>query len=127
AVLLAITDQRCDAAADIVDRRVAGELHAAGLGVDLDLAYGATVWEHRIVHLIVGHNGNAVLELPRKLVARGLLGELEKIERAVGLARAESAVAEFNMLPHTSQDRGSDFLALRNEVGQRLRAQRCGI
>src|SRR5215831_9944127 len=98
AVGLAMNDQRIDAAADIVDRRIAGEHHRAGGGVDLDLADGASIGKHRIVHLVVGDHRDAVLELARKRVSRRLLGKLEKVEGAVGLARAESAVVEFDLV-----------------------------
>src|SRR5438477_352140 len=73
---------------------------------------------------LVGESTSAISVANGGMVsARGLLGEFEKIEGAVGLARAESAVAELNMLRHRSQDRGGDSLALRDEVGQRLREQ----
>ncbi len=38
AMRLAVDDQRIDAAADIVDRGIAGDRRPAGLGIDLDLA-----------------------------------------------------------------------------------------
>ena len=64
---LAVHDQRIDAAADVVDRGVARELDDAGVGIDLDLADRAAVRKHRIVHLVVGGDGEAVLELVRQL------------------------------------------------------------
>ena len=56
---LAMDDQRVDAAADVVDRGVAGDRDMAGLGIDLDLADRAAVREHRLVHLVVGGGGEA--------------------------------------------------------------------
>ena len=58
-------------------------MHGAGVGVDLDLADGAAVRKHRIVHLVVGHDRDAVRELGRKRVAARLLRELE-IDRETG-------------------------------------------
>src|SRR5262245_29011698 len=124
---LAVDDQRIDATADIIDRRVAGEPHVSGLWVDLDLAGSATVREYRIMHLVVGDYGDAVLELLRKLVSGGLFGEIEKIESAVGRARAEPAVAELNMVRNRSQDRRRHLLPPRHELGERLREQSCGV
>src|SRR5205823_8575891 len=43
AVDLAARDRRADDAADIVDRRIGDDSHAAGVGVDLDLADVARV------------------------------------------------------------------------------------
>ena len=57
----------------------------------------------------------------------GLFGEIEKIEGAVGRARAEPAVAELNMLLHGSQDHRRHLLPPRNEIGERLREQSCGV
>jgi hypothetical protein len=54
AMSLAVHDQRVDAAADIVDDRIARDLDHAGFGVDLDLTDGAAVWENGLVHLVVG-------------------------------------------------------------------------
>src|SRR5664280_2476925 len=59
AVGLAVDDERIDAAADIVDRRVAGERRHAAIGIDFDFAYRAAVREHWIVHLVVDNDGEA--------------------------------------------------------------------
>jgi len=64
-------------------------LQRAGYRVDLDLADGAAVGEDRIVHLVVGHDGDAVLDLVRQIVPGRLLRKLEEVEGAVGAARAE--------------------------------------
>ena len=70
---LAVHDQRIDAAADVVDRGIAGDRDLAGVGIDLDLADGAAVGEHRLVHLVVGDDRDAVLEIVGQLVPRRLL------------------------------------------------------
>ena len=66
-------------------------MYRAGLGIDLDLADGAAVREHRIVHLVVRHHADALRDVRREIVgqilSRGLLRQLEEIEAAVGLAR----------------------------------------
>ena len=79
------------------------------------------------MHLVVGDHRDAVLELVRKLVSRRLLGELEKVEGAVGLARAESAVAEFDLIRRRSQNHGRDLPALGDELGKRLREHGRGV
>src|SRR5207244_10225045 len=73
-----------------------------------------------ILHLVVGDHRDAVLELVRKLVSRRLLGELEKVEGSVGLARAESAVVEFDLIRRRSQDHGRDLSALGDRKSTRL-------
>ena len=69
AVGLAVDDQRVDAAADVVDAGVAREREAAGFRIDLDFAHRAAVGEHRIVHLVVGDDGEALGEI----VGQGVL------------------------------------------------------
>ncbi len=59
---LAMHDHRIDAAADIVDARVAGDLDAAGVGVDLDLAHAGAVGEHLPVHFVVAPDFEAVCD-----------------------------------------------------------------
>ena len=91
---LAVHDQGIDAAADVVDRGVAGDRHRAGIGIDLHFANGGAVGKHRLVHLVVGDDRNAVLVRLRQFVLGRLLGEFEEIEGAVGVARAKPAVVE---------------------------------
>ena len=71
----------------------------AGLRIDLDFADGGAVGKHRLVHLVVGDDGDAVLERVGQLMPRGFAGEFEEIEGAVGVARDETAVIERNMSP----------------------------
>src|ERR1700738_1959731 len=76
---LPVHDQGVDAAPDVVDNRIAGDLHQSGFGIDLDLATRAAIRKDRIVHLVVGRD--------RKLTfgaePRRLLCQFEKIEAAV--------------------------------------------
>mgnify|MGYP003693631879 CR=1 FL=1 len=53
---LAIDNERIDAAPDVVDRGVAHERETATFRIDLDFANRAAVREHRIMHLVVGHD-----------------------------------------------------------------------
>src|SRR5258708_26493325 len=120
-------DERVDATDDIVNGGITREGNLAGFGIDFDLADGTTVGEYRIVHLVVGDHRDPAFQLLRKVVSSGLLGELEKVEGAVCLARAEPSVGEFALVRRRLKDCGRDFLALRNEIGQCLREQRCGM
>ena len=95
---LAVDDQRIDAAADVVDRGVAGDLDVAGVGIDLDLADRAAVRKHRLVHLVVGDDREAVLEIVAAARPRGLLGEFEEIEAAVAVAATKAAVVEVDLV-----------------------------
>ena len=70
AVGLPVHDQWIDTAADVVDRGVAGDAYRAGLGIDLDLAYGAAIRENRIVHLVVRHHADAVRDIRREIVGQ---------------------------------------------------------
>jgi len=91
AVSLAVDDHRIDAAADIVDRRIARQVDPAGFRVDFHLAHRAAVGKHRIVHLIVRRSRERA-----EPVQRGLLGQFEDIEGAVARRRAEAPVGERN-------------------------------
>jgi hypothetical protein len=60
------------------------------IGVDLDLANRGAIWKHRIVHLVIGDNGQPAGEVRRQLARalepHSLRGKLEHVEGAVGLA-----------------------------------------
>ena len=73
---LPMNDQRIDAAADVVDRRVALDIDGAGFGIDLDLADAGAVRKYRRVHLIVAANPEPTGEFVRQVVPLGLLCEL---------------------------------------------------
>ena len=111
---LSVHDQRIDAAADVVDRCVAHDLGAAGLRIDFDLGDRASVGKYRIVHFIVGNDGDAILEIGRQIVARRLLGELEEIEAAIGFGRTEPAVVECDLFGRGAEGNCGDLLAPRN-------------
>ena len=111
AVRLPVHDERIDAAADIVDRGVAGDGDRARVRIDLDLANGAAVRENRLVHLVVGLDREPVLELVGQVVLGGLPRQLEDIEGVVGARHAEAAVLEFDLVRRRSGDDGRDRLA----------------
>ena len=80
---LAVHDQRVDAASDIVDDGIAGNVDPAGLGIDLDLADGTAIGKDRIVHLVVGDDRELVIQTE----AGGLLRQFEKINAAIAARR----------------------------------------
>ena len=111
---LAVHDQRIDAAADVVDRGVARDRDVAGVGIDLDLADRAAVRKHRLVHLVVGGGGEAVLAA---CSCARLLGQLEEIEGAVAGRRREAAVVELDAVGRRVEHdarRSSCALAIRS-------------
>ena len=116
AVGLAVDDQRIDAAPDVVDRGVARDLDRAGVGIDLDLADRAAVRKHRLVHLVVGHHRDAVLEVVGQRVARSLGGKFEEIEAAVGVARREAPVVELDLVRRLAEDDRGDALAFGDDL-----------
>ena len=99
----------------------------AGVGVDLDLAGGAAVGKHRIVHLVVGDDGQPVGEIAGQAHVRGLAGEFEHVETAVGLARDEAPVLEGDMVERHLQHRGGDAPSLADQVGGGLGEHRRGV
>ena len=98
---------------------VAGQVNAAGIGIDFDLANGAAVRKNGRVHLVVFDDGKGAF--PR--VCRGaggrLLGKFEEVEGAIGRARAEAAVLEFDLVRRRSQNGGGDRLAFGDQVALR--------
>src|SRR5690242_486472 len=116
---LPVDDERIDAAAHIVDRRVTGELQLAAVGIDLDLANGATVREYRIVHFIVGHDSETTREIVGHLMALHFLGELKKIEAAVAAACNKAAVTEFDPIHRRCEDRSRRAPAFLDELNGR--------
>ena len=73
---LAVHDERIDAAADVVHRRIARDLGGAGIGIDLDFADGAAVGKNRIVHLVIGCDRESILQFRRQ-------GEM-RVQREMG-------------------------------------------
>ena len=59
---LAIHDQRVDAAPDIVDDGVAGDVDPSGLGIDLGFADRTAIGKDRIVNFIAGNDGEPALQ-----------------------------------------------------------------
>ena len=91
---LAVHDHRIDAAAHVVDRRIAHDVDRAGVGIDLDLADGAAVREDGLVHFIVGDDGEAVLEIVRQVDAARPRARARADRTAVGCRRGEAAVVQ---------------------------------
>ena len=116
AVGLTVHDQGIDAAADVVDRGVARDRHGAGIGIDFHFADRGAVGKHRLVHFVIGDDRDAVLERFGQRNAGGFVGKLEKIEGAVGVARAEAAVVERDMLQRGTEHGGGDQLTPGDEI-----------
>ena len=121
AVGLPVHDQRVDAASDVIDPGIARDLNRAGLRIDLDLAYGTAVRKHRIVHLVVGGDCEAIFELGGRACG-GLLREFKEIERAVvsrapnGRRQTRSCSPSPNTTAATSCPGDQSAAALENTV-----------
>jgi len=79
----------------VVDRNVMRDRKLAGVAVDLDLADGAAIWEHRIVHLVVSHDREAVLEIVGEFVAHASCANssMSKLRLVSGETKRPSANA----------------------------------
>ena len=64
---------------------------ASCLGIDLDLADGASGREDRPVHLVVLRDKEPVLDVVGQDMSCGFLGELEEVEAAIGAGCREAA------------------------------------
>ena len=91
---LPVHDQRIDAAADIVDHRIAGDLDHTGFGIDLDLADRTAVRKYRIVHLVVGCD----CEFTIGAEPRPLLCQFEKIEAAIVRGCGKPAIVKDDLV-----------------------------
>ncbi len=98
---LAVNDQRINATADIVNRRIGGYLHMAGFGIDLHFADGGTVRKNRRVHLIVAADAK------RPGGGARLATEGEDVDRLVGAADLEVAALEIDRVDSRLEQLGS--------------------
>src|SRR6266480_3639953 len=111
-VALPIYEEWIDAAANIVDTGVAHDLDLAGIGIYLNLANGTAVRKYRYVHLVIFHDGEAVLEFLRQRVVGCLLRQLDEIERAIAPRRRKSAVPEVDLVRCRIENNGGNTLAV---------------
>ena len=96
-------------------------------GIDFDLADGAAVGKDRIVHLVVGHDRDAVRKIIGQRMLRDFLRELEEVQCAVGAARAKAAVAELDLVGRRAQNDAGRLFSFCNELRERLGEHRCGM
>jgi len=115
AVRLAVDDHRVDAAADVVDRRESRDVDLARLRIDLALAYRASVGEDRVVHLVVGDDGESARQLLGQEGFRRVSRQLQKAVRPERVRRREAPVGEADLRRAGLEHVGGDFLALFDE------------
>ena len=112
AVRLAVDDQRVDAASDVVDRGESGDLDRARFGIDLALADRASVREDRVVHLVVGDDGEPARQLPRQEGPLRVPRQFREAERPERVRRREAPVGESDLRRARLLHVGYDLLPL---------------
>src|SRR5262245_4000308 len=95
---LAMKNQRIDGAADVIDTAVARDLDLPGVGINFDLAGGAAVRKHRLVHLVLGRDREAVLQFGRQGEALDFAREFQKVEGAIAGWRGKPSVGEVHVV-----------------------------
>ena len=116
AVRLAVNDQGIDAATHVVDRGESGDVDRACFGVHLALADRAAVREYRIVHLVVGDDGESARQFPGQEGFRGVSRQFQKAVRPERVRSREAAVCELYLRRAGLQHVGRDFLPLLDEL-----------
>ena len=116
-------DHRVDAAPDIVNHSIAGDLDPASLGIHLGLANRTAIRKDRVVHFIVGDDGKSAIHTK----ARRLLRQLEKVEAAVAARRRETPIGKCYLVCGRFENTGGNVLALGDQLRRRLGEQRRGV
>jgi hypothetical protein len=123
---LAVDDHWVDGATDIVDRGVAHQLDGPGLGVDLDLADVATVWEGGKIDRLITLTAERPAQVVGEIVALQDLGrDLEDAERTVGALDRKTSVGEFEITGIGLQRMARDPEAPGNYLARRVQHSRC--
>lgn len=90
---LSVQDQRIDGASDIVNRRIADDLHLARVGIDFYFAYLGTVREAGDRERLVGDSGEWPLQILWQVLARDRgRRDLEDADLVIGAGDDSAAI-----------------------------------
>src|SRR5262245_26827123 len=93
---LPVNDHRIDAPSDVIYGGIARHFDPTGLGINLALAYSASVGKYGIVHLVIGSYAEPILCLRGQGRARYFLRQFKEVECSIGISRPKLTCLEFD-------------------------------